>query len=55
MNYHVMREFADSWGLAFMFAFFLVAVIYALFRPNARKMASDAAHIPFREDDTHEL
>ncbi|MCX5512716.1 CcoQ/FixQ family Cbb3-type cytochrome c oxidase assembly chaperone [Kaistia algarum] len=55
MNYHFMREFADSWGLAFMFAFFLGAALFALFRPNAKKFADDAAQIPFREDETHGL
>ena len=30
MNYHVMREFADSWGLAFMFAFLILAAAVVL-------------------------
>lgn len=54
MNYHFMREFADSWGLAFMFAFFLAAALFALFRPNARKLSRDAAEIPFKEDELHD-
>ncbi|MBB3930273.1 cytochrome c oxidase cbb3-type subunit 4 [Kaistia hirudinis] len=53
MNYHVMREFADSWGLLFMFAFFFCAAMFALFRPNAKKFARDAAEIPFKEDESH--
>jgi len=53
MTYNVMREFADSWGLAIMFAFFLGAGLFALFRPNARNIARDAAEIPFREDQHH--
>jgi len=53
VNYHVMREFADSWGLLFMFVFFIGAGLFAIFRPNARKYARDAAEIPFKEDDFH--
>jgi cytochrome c oxidase cbb3-type subunit IV len=53
MNYHVMREFADSWALAFMFAFFLCAALFVLLRPNAGKFARNAAQIPFKEDESH--
>ena len=52
MTYDAMRTFADSWGLAFMCAFFVAAAAFALFRPKARDYARDAAMIPFREDET---
>lgn len=48
LDYQIMRTFADSWGLAFMFLVF-VAVIAWAFRPSARKAHADAAEIPFKE------
>ena len=50
MDYSALRQFADSWGLVYMFAVFL-GVIVLLLLPGAKKNASDAASIPFREDD----
>ncbi|WP_159587964.1 MULTISPECIES: cbb3-type cytochrome oxidase subunit 3 [Chelativorans] len=49
MDYHVMREFADSWGLLFMMIFFLGAVLF-VFRPGAKKQAEEAARIPLKDD-----
>ena len=49
LDYHSMRAFADSWGLLFMFAFFVAVVVWT-FRPGARKLNDDAARIPFKED-----
>ncbi|HEY8595859.1 MAG TPA: cbb3-type cytochrome c oxidase subunit 3 [Devosiaceae bacterium] len=51
MDYDSFRHFADSWGLLYLFAICL-AVLFFTFRPGARKNASDAAMIPFREDAT---
>ena len=48
LDYHMMRTFADSWGLLFMFLFF-VGVIFMALRPSARKDHEDAANIPFKE------
>jgi len=48
VTYETMRHFADSWGLAFLFAVFLVAVGWAL-RPGAS--FRDQAEIPFKHDD----
>jgi cytochrome c oxidase cbb3-type subunit IV len=48
IDYHVMRTFADSWGLLFMFMVFVFVLIRAL-RPSAKKSHEDAANIPFKE------
>ncbi len=47
--YTAMRQFADSWGLVYMFAIF-VAVALFIFRPGARKAAENAATIVLRDD-----
>jgi cytochrome c oxidase cbb3-type subunit IV len=49
MDYHTLREIADSWGLLLMTVFFIGVVLFA-FRPGGRKSAEDAANIPFKED-----
>jgi cytochrome c oxidase cbb3-type subunit IV len=48
LEYQLMRTFADSWGLLFMFLVFAFAVFRAL-RPSAQKNYDDAANIPFKE------
>ena len=48
-DYHIMRQFADSWGLLAMLLFFVACVLWAL-RPNAKALHNDAASIPFKED-----
>jgi len=48
MSYETMRHFADSWGLLFLFAVFLVAVGWAL-RPGVS--FRDQAEIPFKHDE----
>jgi cytochrome c oxidase cbb3-type subunit 4 len=50
MDYHILREFADSWVLLSLFGVFLVAIIWA-FRPGSRKVHDDIANIPFRHED----
>ncbi|MBU2891521.1 cbb3-type cytochrome oxidase subunit 3 [Celeribacter halophilus] len=50
MDYHILREFADSWVLLAMFVFFIGAVIWA-FRPGSRKEHRDTADIIFRHED----
>ena len=50
MNYHILREIADSWVLLAMFAFFFGCVIWA-FRPGSGKIHKDTADIPFRHED----
>jgi cytochrome c oxidase cbb3-type subunit IV len=49
MNYNDLRHFADSWALLAMTVFFVGVVVFA-FRPGSRKLADDAASIPFKED-----
>jgi cytochrome c oxidase cbb3-type subunit 4 len=48
--YTLLREFADSWMLLFLFVFFLGIVAWA-FRPGSTKVYRDTANIPFRHDD----
>lgn len=50
MDYHFMREFADSWGLLLLFLFFVGVVIFA-FRPGSRKSADEASKIPLKDDE----
>jgi cytochrome c oxidase cbb3-type subunit 4 len=49
MDYHTMREFADSWVLLAMAVFFIGVIVFA-FRPGSRKHADDAAQIPLKDD-----
>ncbi|MBS9717406.1 cbb3-type cytochrome c oxidase subunit 3 [Pseudohalocynthiibacter aestuariivivens] len=48
--YSLMREFADSWMLLFMFTFFIGCIIW-VFRPGSKKTYEDTANIPFRHED----
>lgn len=50
MDYHILREFADSWAMLALFATFIGVVFFA-FRPGAGKVHEDTANIPFRHDD----
>jgi cytochrome c oxidase cbb3-type subunit IV len=47
--YDALRHFADSWGLLYMMAIFLI-VIVRLVLPGARGRASAAAQIPLADD-----
>ena len=49
-TYTIMRVFAGSWGLIFMFAAFAAIVIFT-FRPGSRRVHRDSADIPFRHVD----
>ena len=49
MNFAGVNYFAQTFGLFFLIAMFVVVLIYAL-RPGARKKFHDAAQIPFKED-----
>lgn len=44
-HYDMLRHFADSWGLLYMMAIFLV-VVFFLVRPGAKANAMAAALIP---------
>ncbi len=50
MDYHIFREFADSWAALAMLLVFVGAVVFAL-RPGSRRIHADTASIPFRHDD----
>lgn len=52
MDYSTFREFADSWGLLYLFALF-VGVIFFTFRPGSRSRADEIAQIPFKEDENN--
>lgn len=49
-TYSILREIADSWVLLALFLFFLGTIAWA-FRPGSRKVHSDIANIPFRNED----
>ncbi len=49
-TYSLLREFADSWMLMVLFAFF-IGVILFVFRPGSSKIDRDIAEIPFRHED----
>lgn len=49
MDYETLRHLADSWGLVYLTAVFVVVVIWA-FRPGGKKHYEDVAKIPLKED-----
>ncbi|TIT35531.1 MAG: cbb3-type cytochrome c oxidase subunit 3 [Mesorhizobium sp.] len=49
MQYNLMREFADSWGLVAMALFFVGVIVFSL-RPGSRKLADEAARIPLEDE-----
>ena len=49
-TYEGLRQFADSWGLVYMFGIFGVVAVM-LFVRGARQRAHDAASIPLTDDD----
>lgn len=50
-TYTVLREFADSWFLIALFAFFLGTIAFA-FWPSLTPERDEAAAIPMRDDAT---
>ncbi|WP_376874589.1 cbb3-type cytochrome oxidase subunit 3 [Albirhodobacter sp. R86504] len=50
MDYHILREFADSWALLSLFCVFVFVILW-VFRPGVRKVHEDVASIPFRHED----
>ncbi len=48
-QYEALRQFADSWGLLYMMAIFVVVVLLIL-RPGAKSLATSAARIPLDDD-----
>ena len=49
MTYEDVSHFAQTWGLVYLVALFVVVLIYACW-PGSRKKFDDAARIPFKED-----
>jgi cytochrome c oxidase cbb3-type subunit 4 len=49
MQYETVASFAQTWGLVYFVAIFLVVLVYALWPRNAHKFR-DAARIPLKED-----
>ncbi len=49
MDYSTFREIADSWGLLYLFAMFIGAILFT-FRPGSKKISEEIAQIPFKED-----
>lgn len=47
--YQTFAEFAQTWGLAYFVALFLVVLVYALW-PSRQQEFDEAARIPLRED-----
>ncbi len=52
-EYTFLRQFADSWMLLALFAFFIGVVIW-VFRPGSSDTYRDTAEIPFRHEDAPE-
>lgn len=50
MDYSIFRQFADSWGLLYLFLLF-VGIVAFTFRPGSRKIAEDVSMIPLKEDE----
>lgn len=49
MQYETVASFAQTWGLVYFVAIFLVVLVYALWPRNANKFR-EAARIPLKED-----
>jgi cytochrome c oxidase cbb3-type subunit 4 len=48
-TYRALAEFAQSWGLAYFVAVFLIVLAYALW-PSRQREFDEAARMPLRED-----
>lgn len=48
-DYQTLRTAADSWGLLYLFALFIIACAFA-FRPGTKESYRKAAQIPLKED-----
>ncbi|MDO7834363.1 cbb3-type cytochrome c oxidase subunit 3 [Sphingobium sp. HBC34] len=53
MSYDALRHFADSWGLVFMGASYIVLVGWH-FLPRGRRQSRDAATMIFTDTDSME-
>jgi len=48
-TYRALAEFAQSWGLVYFVAVFLLVLAYALW-PARQREFDEAARVPLRED-----
>ena len=48
-TYRMLAGFAQTWGLAYFVAVFLIVLAYALW-PSRQSQFDEAARIPLRED-----
>ena len=48
-TYRALSEFAQTWGLAYFIAVFVVVLAYALW-PSRQAQFDEAARMPLRED-----
>ena len=48
-TYRALAEFAQTWGLVYFVAVFVVVLIYALW-PSRKRQFDEDARIPLRED-----
>ena len=48
-TYRAFAEFAQTWGLVYFVAVFVVVLIYALW-PSRQQQLDEDARIPLRED-----
>ena len=49
-TYEAFRQFADSWGLVYMFGIFVVVTVMLFWR-GAKQRAAEAARIPLVDDE----
>jgi cytochrome c oxidase cbb3-type subunit 4 len=48
-TYRFVAEFAQTWGLAYFVAIFVLVLLYALW-PSRKRQFEQAAQIPLQED-----
>ncbi len=48
-TYMALSQFAQTWGLAYFFAVFVIVIAYAL-SPGRKGRFEDAARLPLAED-----
>ena len=53
MDYELLRQFADSWGLLYLVLLFVGIVLFT-FRRGSSKAAKETALIPFKEHQSDE-
>ena len=49
VDYHTLAHFAQTLGLAYFVAVFVIVLLYALW-PSRKKQFEEAAQMPLRED-----